>query len=197
MPAIDPDMIYLLGHSMGAKFAPRVAERTCGVSGLVMLAADALPMEQSAVRVTRYLAQLEGAGSSSRRLARQVKRQARVVTSRKLSSRTRPERLPFAYSGGWWLDVREYDAVGTATRLRIPKLLMQGGRDYQVTVNDDLALWSAGLGERDDVDICVLERDDHFFFPGDDLSTPAGYEAPQHVDAQVVEKITSWIHAAR
>ena len=192
-PAIDPNRIILVGHSMGAKWAPRVAARTDGVAGLVMLAADAEPMEQSAIRVTRYLAELPAAPPEAARLARLIKRQARRVTSRRLTADTPPARLPFGYSGRWWLDVRGYDAVDTAVRLPLPMLLLQGARDYQVTVDGDLALWSERLAARADVRIRVLDADDHLFFPGVGPSTPSGYEPPQHVDPQVIDEVAAWV----
>jgi len=76
-------------------------------------------------------------------------------------------------------------------------LILQGGRDYQVTVDDDLALWRAGLDGRADVSIRVYDADDHLFFPGTGPSTPAGYEPRQHVDASVIADIADWITALR
>ena len=35
--------------------------------------------------------------------------------------------------------------------------------------------------------------DDHLFFPGAGPSTPAEYEAPQHVDPAVVADIAAWL----
>ncbi|HEY2285877.1 MAG TPA: hypothetical protein VGH88_09060, partial [Streptosporangiaceae bacterium] len=61
-------------------------------------------------------------------------------------------------------------------------LSRQGGRDYQVTVADDLARWRAALAARPQVTIRVYPADDHLFFPGSGPSSPAGYEPAQHVD---------------
>ncbi len=46
----------------------------------------------------------------------------------------------------YYLDLQGYDPVATAAELTVPMLFIQGERDYQVTVADDLALWQAGLG---------------------------------------------------
>lgn len=73
-------------------------------------------------------------------------------------------------------------------------LILQGGRDYQVTEADDLALWRAGLGDRPDVDIRVHAADNHMFAPGTGPSTPAEYSTPANVDPAVVDDIVMWIN---
>ncbi|MGO4431230.1 alpha/beta hydrolase family protein, partial [Streptomyces sp. MCAF7] len=50
-PTVDPARIFVLGHSMGGKVAPRVAAAEPSVAGLVLLAGDAQPMHEAAVRV--------------------------------------------------------------------------------------------------------------------------------------------------
>ena len=57
-PNVDPARVFVLGHSMGGKVAPRVAAAEPSVAGLVILAADAEPMQHAAIRVARYLAAL-------------------------------------------------------------------------------------------------------------------------------------------
>lgn len=93
------------------------------------------------------------------------------------------------------MDLRDYDPVATAAGLGRPVLILQGGRDYQVTVADDLARWRAGLGHRDDVAIRVYQAGDHLFFPGSGRSSPAEYDPPQHVDPAAVADITQWLAA--
>lgn len=41
-----------------------------------------------------------------------------------------------------------YDQVANAAAVDRPTLVLQGGRDHQVTVADDLARWQAGLADR-------------------------------------------------
>ncbi|MFL6141169.1 MAG: hypothetical protein ACJ72N_04750 [Labedaea sp.] len=72
-------------------------------------------------------------------------------------------------------------------------LILQGGRDYQVTVADDLARWQAELAHRPDVAIRVYDADDHMFFAGSGPSTPVDHESPQHLDPAVVVDIADWL----
>ncbi|MEV6138770.1 hypothetical protein AB0L63_22440 [Nocardia sp. NPDC051990] len=51
----------------------------------------------------------------------------------------------------------------------------------------------ARLDIRPRVTIRVYDADNHLFFPGTGLSTPAEYAPPQHVDPQVVTDIATWL----
>ncbi|WP_067126914.1 alpha/beta hydrolase family protein [Microtetraspora malaysiensis] len=189
-PRVDPGRVFVVGHSMGGKVAPRVAAAEPSVAGLVILAGDAQPMHRAAVRVTRYLASLD---PGAEEFAELIARQAATVDSPGLSPSTPAAELPFGLPGAYWLDLRGYDPVAAAAALDRPMLILQGGRDYQVTVEDDLARWRAGLAHRADVTIRVHDADNHLFFPGAGPSTPAEYEAAHHVDAAVVADVAEWL----
>ena len=72
-------------------------------------------------------------------------------------------------------------------------LVLQGGRDYQATVADDLARWQAALSGRPDVTIRVYSADNHFFFAGSGPSTPQESMSARHVDSAVVAAIADWL----
>ncbi|MCU1640138.1 MAG: hypothetical protein JWN03_413 [Nocardia sp.] len=194
-PGVAAARVFVLGHSMGGKVAPRVAAAEPSVAGLVLLAADASPMQRSAIRVARYLAALNP-GATNESAVAMIIEQAQRVDSPGLSASTPAAELPFGLPGAYWLDLRGYDPVATAAALDKPMLILQGGRDYQVTVEDDLALWQAGLGERPDVTIRVYDADNHLFFPGTGPSNPAEYEPAQHIDPAVIADIADWLAPA-
>ena len=191
-PGVDPARVFVLGHSGGGKAAPRVAAAEPSVAGLVILAGDTLPLSGSAVRVARYLAELDG-GDGMTGTVDVLTRQAAQVEGAGPSRATPSADLLFGWPASYWLDLREYDQVGVAAALDKPMLILQGRRDYQVTVDGDLARWQAGLVRRPDVTIRIYDADDHMFFAGVGKSTPADYERPQHVDAAVVADIAGWL----
>lgn len=193
---VDPARVFVLGHSGGGKAAPRVAAAEPSVAGLISLAGDTLPLSRAAVRVARHLAELDP-GPAASAAAEAVARQAALVEDPGLSPATPAADLLFGWPASYWLDLRGYDPVATAAGLDKPVLLLQGGRDYQVTVAGDLARWQAGLAGRPGVTIRVHDADDHLFFRGEGPSTPAGYAAPQHVDPAVVADIAEWLARAR
>ncbi|MGJ6962101.1 alpha/beta hydrolase family protein [Streptosporangium sp. G11] len=191
-PDVDPARVFVLGHSMGGKVAPRVATAEASVAGLVIMAGDTQPMHQAVVRVVRYLASLDP-GPAMEAAVEAFTRQAAMVADPDLSPSTPAEALLFGRPAAYWLDLRDYDPVATAAALDRPMFILQGGRDYQVTVADDLSGWKAGLAHRPDVTIRVYDADNHLFFPGAGPSTPAEYEPPQHVDPVVVADIAEWL----
>lgn len=185
----DP-RVFVLGHSLGGTVAPRVAAADPSVAGLILLAAGAQPLHWSAVRQFRHL-------GAAPEVVAAVTAQARAVDSPDLSAATPSSSLPFGIPAAYWLDLRGYDPAAAAAALGKPILILQGGRDYQVTVADDLALWKAALHARHGVTVRVHDADNHLFFPGAGRSAPAEYEAAQHVDPAVVADVAGWITAGR
>jgi dienelactone hydrolase len=195
-PGVDPARVFLLGHSGGGKAAPRIAAAEASVAGLVVLAGDTLPLPQAIVRVSDYLAELDP-GPATAAAVESLHRQAALVEDPGLSTKTPAAELLFGWPASYWLDLRGYDPVATAAGLDKPMLILQGGRDYQVTVADDLTRWQAGLAHRPDVTVRVFAADDHMFFAGTGPSTPADYESPRYVDPAVVTDISGWLAPRR
>jgi hypothetical protein len=193
-PGIDPERIFLLGHSLGGTVAPRVAAGEPSLAGLAIFAGGAEPMQWSMVRQVRYLASLDPAtAASAEPTIEALAAQARLVDSPELSESTPSEQLPFGTPASYWLDLRAQSPVAVAASLDCPILLLQGGRDYQVTVEDDLERWKAGLAGRPNVTVRVYPADNHLFFSGTGPSTPAEYEPVQHMDPMVVTDLVQWL----
>jgi uncharacterized protein len=196
-PAVDAARVFVAGHSLGGTIAPRVAAAEPSVAGLVLLAGGAQPLQWAAVRQISYLASLTPASAAAAQPGIDaLTAQARMVDSPGLSPETPDNELPFGVPAPYWLDLRGYDPVAVAAGQRQPMLILQGGRDYQATVADDLSRWRAGLGQRPGVTIRVYPADNHFFFPGTGPSSPAELAAGQHLDPEVVTDVGDWLTGA-
>ncbi len=197
--AIDPDALFLLGHSLGGTVAPRAAASSGSVGGLVILAGDAQPLQWAIVRQTRYLAgpQPDQATASKPAIAALVE-QARRVDSDELCTSTPSSDLPLGVPAPYWLDLRSYEPVAVAASLECSILLLQRGRNYQASVDDNLVRWQTGLAGHPDVTVRVYPADNHLIFSGSGPSSPVEYEPAQHVDEALVADIAAWLaaHAA-
>jgi uncharacterized protein len=101
-----------------------------------------------------------------------------MVDSPDLSPSTPASRLPLGAPASYWLDLRHYNPVEVAASLGKPMLILQGARDYQVTVADDLARWEAGVGDRPNVTIRVYPDHNHLFTPGVARRAPRSTNRP-------------------
>jgi uncharacterized protein len=193
-PAVDAGRVFVAGHSMGGTAVPRVAAAEPAVAGMIVLAGGTQPLHWAIVRQARYLAALDPkTAAASQPAIEAVIRQAQMADSPGLSPSTPASELPAGVPAPYWLDLRGYDPAAAAAALGKPMLILQGGRDYQVTVADDLTRWQAGLGDDPDVTIRVYDPDNHLFFPGTGTPGPAEYEPAQHMDPTVITDIADWL----
>jgi dienelactone hydrolase len=194
-PAVNPRRIFLLGHSQGGTYAPIIAKRAPNVAGVILLAAGAEPLGAAILRQTRYLATLPGTiGASAKAelpyLTRQV---AEIGNPAKLATDS-PNTILLGNAGpAYYLSALHYHEVATARAIPQPLLLLQGDRDYQVTVDDDLDVWLKGLKGRKNVTAVQFPRADHLFLDGTGPPSPLEYTKPAHVDAKVISTIARWI----
>ena len=189
---IRADRVFVLGHSLGAMLGPRIASAAPSLAGLILLAAPARPLEQAIVEQVRYLATLDGAISAEEQkgIDDAVKLAADV---RALKPGDPPVVSPLLSApSSYWIDLRGYDPPAAAARLKLPMLVLQGARDYQVTM-EELAAWRRAIGSRGNVTVKSYPSLNHLFIAGAGPSAPAEYLQAGHVDEAVVADIAAWI----
>ena len=180
--------VILVGHSLGAMAAPRIAQRAPGLAGIVFIAALAEPMEDAILRQTELIFAADGTTDDAERAQLQeLRKQVAAVKSPALSKDTPSLSLPLGVPAAYWLDMRGHDPVKEAAALPLPMLFIQGGRDYQVTTRD-LEAFRAALGSRKDVTFAVFPDLNHLLVKGAGPSRPeeymvAGRVAPEPLDA--------------
>ncbi|KAM0425580.1 hypothetical protein ACHAPT_009111 [Fusarium lateritium] len=190
-PEIDSGRIFIIGHSLGATVAPYLAHSDDRVRGIVLLAAPSQPLHRAHVRQLRYFASLDSEPvEAMQKLIAEAEKKADAADS---NSTTAAKDLPFGLPASYWASLHDLDPLGTAQKLTKPMLLLQGSRDYQVTVADDFVEWERALCNKGNACLRVYEGLDHCFIKGEGRSTPADYDVPDNVDVEVVRDISCWI----
>lgn len=193
-PGIDASRVFVLGHSLGATLAPRIAQKDPAIAGLVLMAGLTRPLEDTILDQVTYLAGLQGApGEAERAQIDDLTRKVARVKDMDLSVATPRGDLPLNVPAAYWLSLRGYRPAELAAGLAIPMLVLQGGRDYQVTADGDFPAWRAALEGKVGTSLKLYPHLNHAFMPGEGPPSPADYLAPGHVRSDVVSDIVRWI----
>lgn len=186
---VNPDSVFLLGHSLGAMLAPDIALKDGLVAGVAMLASPARPFLEVLKEQLAYVASLEEPGSASRTQLDSVLAEVDEAMAGKLD----PGAPILGVRRGYWEELEQVDPVGSAGTLPLPILVLQGGRDYQSTP-EDFRIWEEALGGRDGVTLELYPGLNHLFAPGEGKATPWEYTTQvKHVDPQVIRDLARWI----
>jgi hypothetical protein len=190
-PEVAANRIYLLGHSLGGYAAPRIAARDGKLAGLIFLAANARPIEDVSLDQGEYIAHLDG-NPSPQLQQRLDALKAEVAKAKDLRPGTTPPQLLLGLPGVYMLDLKGYEPAEQAKKLAIPMLVLQGGRDFQVT-SKDFEIWKTGLAGRANVAFKEYPALNHLFLPGEGKPNPSEYIKQGNVDSTVIADIASWI----
>ena len=192
-PKINPKQVFLVGHSLGAYLAPRIATGDSQIAGIAILGANTKPIEQVIVEQVRYLASAGGVpAEEATKQVSDVEAAEKQIESPDLKPGDTVALLGSKTYGAYWLDLRGYDPVKTASQLKIPILILQGGRDYQVT-SANFEEWTKALAKHKNVALKSFPDLNHLFMPGQGTSTPAEYGKPNHVSEEVIGAIAMWV----
>jgi hypothetical protein len=190
---IDPHNVFVLGHSLGGMLIPRIAAASPETRGFVILAGAARPLEDLVLEQSIYIVSLDGVTTPEEQaMLDQLRAVVAKVKDPDLAPSTPAAELPFGVTGRYWLDLRGYDPAESAKSIDRPVLVLQGERDYQVTMAD-FQRWKDALSGMPDVTFKAYPDLNHLFITGTGKSTPAEYELPGHVSEEVVDDINAFI----
>jgi len=186
---IDAKRVFVLGHSLGGMLLPRIGRLDPNIAGLIALAGATRPLEDVIPEQLAYIFSVDGIISpEEQKQVDQAKEQAAKVKALKPEDAAVFFGAPVSY----WLDLRGYNPPESAKELKQPLLILQGERDYQVTM-DDFKRWNAALATKSNVTFKSYPSLNHLFIAGTGRSMPSEYERAGHVDERVIEDITEWI----
>ncbi len=195
MPEVNKKQIYVLGHSLGGMLAPRIAAEDPQVAGIIILAGTARPLEKVVVDQVKYIASLTSPPTPANQ--KQIEKAEAIAAQVESPSLKPGDAVDFfgaPIPGSYFLDLRSYDPAKVAAGLKIPILVLQGGRDYQVT-NADFEIWKSALAGDPRATFKFYPEYNHLFMPGASSgpASPDDYSVAGNVAQDVITDIAKWI----
>lgn len=189
---IATDSVYILGHSQGGTLAPRIAERSKELAGIILLAGLARPLEDAIVEQTTYLTALSDTSTAAKAKIATVKQQA--LNIKRIGTADFDAKVPLLLNipSSYWAFANAYKPVNVAAKLSLPILILQGERDYQVTM-EDFGLWRTGLIGHKNVRFKSYPKLNHLMQEGSGKSVPAEYGQPSSIPDYVVNDVASFV----
>jgi dienelactone hydrolase len=191
---VNSKRIFLLGHSLGATVAPRIAQRTQNLAGIIIMAGITRSLEDTILEQYTYLYNLDDKITAQQNdELKSLKSKVEKVKNLEISDNVSPQDLPLGVPVAYWKDLLENNQVKIAESLKIPILILQGGRDYQVLESKDFKGWKNALNNHDNVQFELFPKLNHLFIEGEGKSTPKEYMNEGHVNSEVIKTIINWI----
>lgn len=189
-PQIDPSRMFVLGHSQGGMLAARIA-KAGGAAGAVMFASPARPILDLLREQNVYLLQHSPEIPTAAATAHLQQLDAAIAALRSDPQAQLPA-LP-GLPGSYWQELEAVEVVAETAASGLPVLLLQGGRDFQVS-DRDWQLLNQGLqGPR--YTFRHYPALNHLGIAGEGAGTLAEYQQPGKVAADLINDIVQWIHA--
>lgn len=191
---IDPKRVFLLGHSLGATLAPRIAQQDNKLAGIILMAGITRSLEETILDQFTYLYNLEGNITEQQKAELDdLKEKVDKLKDLEFIENISRQDLPLAMPVPYWKDLHIHDPVSIVKTLSLPILVLQGGRDYQVLESKDFKGWKDALNNRANAAFKLFPKLNHLFIAGEGKSNPQEYMVEGHVEKEVIDSIVQWI----
>jgi uncharacterized protein len=189
---VDSKKIVIIGHSQGGMLAPLICEQNKKVAGVILMAGNARPMQDLLIEQLDFLYKDMDLPSGDRIKINLLKRNALNAKSKNLTTNYPEDSLPGA-PAEYWISINEYNQVETAKKLKQPILILQGERDYQVTMID-FSIWKQALQDKKNSTFKSYPKLNHLFLEGEGKSNKEEYEKRGSVPEYVIKDIADWMN---
>ena len=194
---IDSHNIFIIGHSMGGMLAPRIDSEGGKYKGLIIMAGtprkleDVMLEQNEAVLcstkglvnwiVRKQVAKLSGLFSGLYELSDEEAKKKKVMGGTTLY---------------YFKEMGEHSVADYLATTKKPMLIVQGEKDFQVSVEKDFNEYKRLLNDKTNVEFRLYENLNHAFVNylySDILKAKQEYNTERHIGEEVISDIADWI----
>ena len=195
--ATDPHRIFVIGHSLGGAMIPYIAIRDSLLAGAIMLAPPARSPEEIATTQTEFQMRLQGRPQTE--IDSVIASVVKVFSALRVGREISYENF-LGYPTAYWHEFLRREPLLALSETNVPILILQGLRDFQVTM-DDFDLWLKVLSSRPAGVFIqkIYPTLDHTFVHGSQINNLqescfcGNNSLPRQVDQTVIDDIAQFI----
>ena len=197
---IEPTEVVLLGHSMGAMLAPRIASESNGVFTAMMLISGT-PKSLLDIMISQNedaLATLEGdALSAAQAQVDAFEQQVAALKAAKTADEAKAMTIA-GVNGYYFWEMMQTDPCKLIKKLKLPTYIVQGNADFQISLEDGIEAYEDGMETKAEfVDYKIYRKLNHLLMlyagPSEAKGTVAEYDTPATLDKQAGRDMADWI----
>ncbi len=192
LPGVNKSQIYLFGHSLGGMLAPKIATLAPSLSGIILAAAPARKLSDLIAEQNMFIYKSSGDTTSAGK-KQFIQSTNEIERSRLLKlGDIAPDSTILGAPAAYWIDLNNYDQVATAKRIKNRILILQGGHDFQVSVQD-FNIWRTALAANKNASFKLYPDLNHLLSSQKEKGTGTQYRTPANVSPDLINDISLWI----
>ncbi len=180
--------IIVLGHSLGAFMMPKIAN-SVSFDKAVMMAGNARGLDEIVLDQYVYLNSLNPTKEGAEEV-KNITEKIIFLRSKAFDLNATNEQLPLNVSAKYWQSLLNYKPLVEVKKVAIPLLILNGERDYQVTMKE-FDLWKKTL-KNTKTQFVSYPKLNHLFIAGEGAPSPEEYGVKGEVDKKVIEDIITF-----
>jgi hypothetical protein len=194
---INPDKVFILGHSLGGMLAPRIDAEGGNFAGIIICAGS--PRTLADIIMSQNYAVLDQLSKFLRKIAtKQIaglksKFDAIAVMSEEEAKATKILGKSYAW---YFKEMASHPTAEYLSKIEKPVLILQGDKDFQVSMEKDYALYQQICAGKPNVQFKIYPGLNHLFMKSVYAKVKDAkkeYKIPQTMSAEVLDDIAEWI----
>jgi dienelactone hydrolase len=192
LPGVNKSQIYVLGHSLGGMLAPRIATLAPSLNGIILAAAPARKLSDLILEQNTFFYKSSGDTSAAGK-KQFLESSIEIDKSRLLKlGDIAPDSVILGAPATYWIDLNNHDQLATSKKIKNRILILQGGNDFQVSVQD-FNIWRTTLASNKNASFKLYPDLNHLLSTQKEKGTGAQYRIPANVNADLINDISIWI----
>jgi dienelactone hydrolase len=194
---IDPNKVFIIGHSMGGMLAPRIDTEGGNFRGMIIMAGSPLPMEKiMLIQLEEQLAEMKGL--TKKIISKQLDKFTALFEGlyKLTDEAAKATKIGNGVTLYYFKEMGHPAVEYYLNRTDKPMLIMQGEKDFQVRVDRDYSAYQKILAGKDNVTFKLYTGLSHAFVPAtyDNISmAKKEYNIEKHIGNDVISDIANWI----